>query len=345
MTTHSANTAARSVPIADRLVAAPRAVPVWLTAIVIVLLPTVISVPLATEILIWGIFGLGFNLLLGYAGVLSFGHAAYFGVGAYAAGLTLRHWGVGLLGALGISIVVTAALAAIIGLLAIRRRGVYFAMISLAFGQMLYFLALSPMKALTGGEDGLTHIPGVSFLTLALDRPKPVFYFVAAAAIFLLYFTWRLLQSPFGKALQALRENEERARACGYNTTLVKFVALVLSGMYGGLAGALYTVYLEYVPITTLFWLTSGTIVMMTILGGKGTLLGPLIGAAVYLFLQSTISVFTPRWELFVGSIFIAIILVFPGGIVGTLQQWHQRYRARTRTVPGRETEKVSTAT
>ena len=137
----------------------------------------------------------------------------------------------------------------------------------------------------------------------------------------MLYLTWRILQSPFGKMLQAFRENEERAKACGYNTTLVKFFSLVLSALYGGLAGALNTVYLGYVPLTSLFWLTSGTIVMMTILGGRGTFLGPLVGVAVFLFLQNTISLFTPRWELFVGAIFVVIILIFPGGIMGTIRE------------------------
>ncbi len=299
----------------------PHSTIVWATACVLAALRFVISAPLAAEILIWGIFGLGFNLLLGYTGVLSFGHAAYFGVGAYAAGLSLRYWGVGLWASLGLGVASAVLLACFIGALAIKRRGVYFAMISLAFGQMLYFLALSPLKGITRGEDGLTHIPAVKFFFMSLDRPKNLYYFVFAITVIMLYVTWRILQSPFGKLLQAFRENEERAKACGYNTTMVKFCSLVLSAFYGGLAGALYTLYLGYVPLTTLFWLTSGTIVMMTILGGKGTLLGPLVGAAVYLFLQNTISLFTPGGRLFVGSMFVAIILLFPGGIMGTIRE------------------------
>jgi len=136
--------------------------------------------------------------------------------------------------------------------------------------------------------------------------------------------------------LQAFRENEERAKACGFNTTLVKFFSLVLSALYGGLAGSLNTVYLGYVPLTSLFWLTSGTIVMMTVLGGRGTFLGPLVGVAVFLFLQNTISVFTPRWELFVGAIFVVIILIFPGGIMGTLREKYltrKMVRLQNRTV------------
>jgi branched-chain amino acid transport system permease protein len=302
----------------------PRATIVWVTALVLVAPPFVISTPLSTEILIWTIFGLGFNLLLGYTGVLSFGHAAYFGLGAYSAGLALKYWQVDILTALAIGVAASMLLACFIGALAIRRRGVYFAMISLAFGQMLYFLALSPLKEITRGEDGLTHIlPAVNLFSISLDKPKHLYYFILAIAVVMLYLTWRILQSPFGKMLQAFRENEERAKACGYNTTLVKFFSLVLSALYGGLAGALNTLYLGYVPLTSLFWLTSGTIVMMTVLGGRGTFLGPLVGVAVFLFLQNTISLFTPRWELFVGAIFVVIILIFPGGIMGTLREMY----------------------
>ena len=300
----------------------PRTTIVWVTALVLVALPFVISVPLSTEILIWGIFGLGFNLLLGYTGVLSFGHAAYFGLGAYSTGLALKYWQVDILTGLAIGIAASMLLACFIGALAIRRRGVYFAMISLAFGQMLYFIALSPLKELTRGEDGLTHIiPAVNLFFVSLDKPKPLYYFILVIAVAMLYLTWRILQSPFGKMLQAFRENEERAKACGYNTTLVKFFSLVLSALYGGLAGSLNTLYLGYVPLASLFWLTSGTIVMMTVLGGRGTFLGPFVGVAVFLFLQNTISLFTPRWELFVGAIFVVIILIFPGGIMGTLRE------------------------
>jgi branched-chain amino acid transport system permease protein len=298
----------------------PRSTVVWATTLVLAALPLVISVPLATDILIWAVFGMGFNLLLGYTGVLSFGHAAYFGLGAYASGLAMRYWNVNIWTAIAIGVAASMLLACFIGALAIRRRGVYFAMISLAFGQMLFFLALSPLKDITRGEDGLTHIPLAEVFSISLARPTPIYYFILGFTAAMLYLTWRILQSPFGKLLRAFRENEERAKACGYNTTLVKFFTLVLSALYGGLAGALNMLYLNYVPLTTLFWLTSGTIVMMTILGGKGTFLGPLVGAAVFLFLQNTISLWTPRWELFVGAIFVAIILLFPAGIIGTIQ-------------------------
>ena len=301
----------------------------WVTMAVLLVLPFIISAPLASEILIWGIFGLGFNLLLGYTGVLSFGHAAYFGLGAYSAGLAFRYWKASIWTGLLLGILSAMLLACIIGVLAIRRRGVYFAMISLAFGQMLYFLALSPFKEITRGEDGLTHIPIILLFSISLNRPRPLYYFVFCITVLMLGLTWRILDSPFGKLLQAFRENEERARACGFNTTLVKFFSLVLSAFYAGLAGALNTVYLGYVPLATLFWLTSGTMVMMTILGGRGTFLGPLVGAGAFLFLQNTISLFTPRWELFVGAIFIMIILLFPAGIMGTIGEKIHAYQVQ----------------
>jgi branched-chain amino acid transport system permease protein len=307
--------------------ATPKPTVVFGALVFLVFLPLIVSTPLATEILIWTIFGLGFNLLLGYTGVLSFGHAAYFGLGAYSAGLAFRYWDAGLWTGIGLGILAPMLLACFIGVLAIRRRGVYFAMISLAFGQMLFFLALSPLKEITRGEDGLTHIPVMSIFSVSLNKPLPFYCFVLIITAVMLFVTWRILQSPFGKLLQAFRENEERAKACGFNTTLVKFFSLVISAFYAGLAGALDTIFLGYVPLSTLFWLTSGTIVMMTILGGKGTLLGPLVGAGVFLFLQNTISVLTPRWELFVGAIFVAIILLFPAGIVGTIQEKFATYR------------------
>jgi len=312
---------------------APRPTIIMGAIVVLIFLPFVISTPLATEILIWTIFGLGFNLLLGYTGVLSFGHAAYFGLGAYSAGLAFRYWHASVWTGMALGVLGPILLACFIGAIAIRKRGVYFAMISLAFGQMLFFLALSPLKDITRGEDGLTHIPIMEVFSISLAKPLPLYYFVFLVTAVMLFLTWRILQSPFGKLLQAFRENEERAKACGFNTTLVKFFSLVLSAFYAGLAGALDTIFLGYVPLSTLFWLTSGTIVMMTILGGKGTILGPLVGAGVFLFLQNTISILTPRWELFVGAIFVAIILLFPGGIVGTIQEKVSTYRiARQKT-------------
>lgn len=302
---------------------------VWITLLVFLVVPHIISTPLATEIMIYGLFALGFNLLLGYTGILSFGHAAYFGVGCYGCGMAVRYFGLSIWEGLFISLVLGALLAAIIGVLAIRKRGVYFAMISMAVAQMFYFLALSPLKKWTGGEDGLKFIPKLSLtfpFPVDLQSPFPLYYFVYFIVGVSLLAIWRILNSPFGRLLQAIRENEERTIASGYNVTMAKFISLVFSGLFSALAGGLFFVYLGYGPLQTLYWLTSGTILLMTILGGMHTFIGPIVGVAAFLFLQNKFSWIMERWQLVVGIMFIALILIFPEGIVGTIKS---KYLAR----------------
>ena len=303
----------------------------WITLLVFLVLPLVLSVPLATEILIYALFALGFNILLGHTGLISFGHAAYFGLGSYFAGIALRYFHTSVWTSLVFSIVAGGVAAALIGALAIRKKGVYFAMISLAFGQMFYFLALSPLKKWTGGEDGLKFIPILSLKVpfhVDLASPYPLYYFVFFIFALAVAAIWRILDSPFGRLLQSIRENEERTQACGFDVTRAKFVSLVFSGVFSGLAGGLLTVYLGYVPLTTLFWMTSGMVVMMTILGGMHSFIGPVVGAFIFLFLQDRISYVTARWEVYVGAMFMALVLLFPEGIVGTIRE---RYVARTK--------------
>ncbi len=301
-----------------------RAKVVWVLLLVFLPLPFLISAPLATEILIYALFAMGFNLLLGHTGILSFGHAAYFGFGAYWAGIALRYFETSVWTGLFLAMLAPAVVAALIGAMAIRKRGVYFAMISLAFAQMFYFLALSPLKRWTGGEDGLKFIP-----VLKLDFPFhvdlssgiPLYYFtyvIVGAGIFVI---WRILQSPFGRVLQAIRENEDRIRACGYNVNMARFVSLVFSAVFSGLAGGLLTVYLGYGALTTLYWLTSGMVLMMTLLGGMHSFIGPAVGAGIFLLLQDSISRVTDRWEVYVGTMFILLVLLFPEGIVGSIKE------------------------
>jgi branched-chain amino acid transport system permease protein len=301
-----------------------RAKAVWVLLLVFLPLPFLISAPLATEILIYALFAMGFNLLLGHTGILSFGHAAYFGFGAYWAGIALRYFQTSVWTSLFLAMLAPAVVAALIGAMAIRKRGVYFAMISLAFAQMFYFLALSPLKRWTGGEDGLKFIP-----VLKLDFPFhvdlssgiPLYYFtyvIVGAGIFVI---WRILQSPFGRVLEAIRENEDRIRACGYNVNMARFVSLVFSAVFSGLAGGLLTVYLGYGALTTLYWLTSGMVLMMTLLGGMHSFIGPAVGAGIFLLLQDSISRVTDRWEVYVGTMFILLVLLFPEGIVGSIKE------------------------
>ena len=302
---------------------------VWMTLLFFLVIPHIISTPLATEIMIYGLFALGFNLLLGYTGILSFGHAAYFGLGCYGCGIAIRDFGFPVWEGLLVSIILGILLAAVIGAISIKKRGVYFAMISMAVAQMFYFLALSPLKKWTGGEDGLKFIPKLSLqfpFHVDLQSPFPLYYFVYFVVGLSILAIWRILNSPFGRLLQAIRENEERTIASGFNVTMAKFVSLVFSGLFSALAGGLFFVYLGYGPLTTLFWLTSGTILLMTILGGMHTFIGPVVGVAVFLFAQNKFSWIMDRWQLVVGILFIALILIFPEGIVGTIKS---KYLAR----------------
>ena len=306
---------------------------IWVTLVIFLIAPHIISTPLTTEILIYGLFALGFNLLLGYTGILSFGHAAYFGIGCYGCGIAVRDFGLSVWGGLLVSIVLGILLAAIVGAVAIRKRGVYFAMISMAVAQMFYFLALSPLKRWTGGEDGLKFIPKLSLtfpFHVDLQSPFPLYYFVYFVVGISILVIWRILNSPFGRLLQAIRENEERTIASGYNVTLAKAVSLIFSALFSALAGGLFFIYLGYGPLQSLFWLTSGTILLMTLLGGMHTFIGPVVGVAVFLYAQNKLSWTMERWELVVGILFMALILIFPAGIAGTIKS---KYLAR-KTAP-----------
>ena len=302
---------------------------IWITLFVFLVAPHIISTPLMTEIMIFGLFALGFNLLLGHTGILSFGHAAYFGLGCYGCGMAIRYFGASVWMGLLVSLVLGVVLAAIIGALAIKKRGVYFAMISMAVAQMFYFLALSPLKKWTGGEDGLKFIPPLSLkipFFVDLQSPIPLYYFIYFVVGVSILIIWRMLNSPFGRLLQAIRENETRTIASGYNVTMAKFFSLVFSGLFSALAGGLFFVYLGYGPLQTLFWLTSGTILLMTILGGMHTFIGPVVGVAAFLYLQNKFSWIMEQWELVVGILFMILILILPAGIVGTIKS---KYLAR----------------
>lgn len=313
---------------------------IWVTLLVFFVIPHLISTPLATEIMIFGLFALGFNLLLGHTGILSFGHAAYFGLGCYGCGMAIRYFGTSVWTALLVSILMGALLATIVGAVAIKKRGVYFAMISMAVAQMFYFMALSPLKKWTGGEDGLKFIPKMKLtfpFFVDLQSPLPLYYFVFTIVGVSILLIWRVLNSPFGRLLQAIRENEERTIASGYNVTMAKFVSLVFSGSFSALAGGLFTIYLGYGPLTSLYWLTSGTILLMTILGGMHTFIGPVVGVSVFLYLQNKFSWIMERWELVVGIIFVALILIFPEGIVGTIKSKYLIRKSAVQEVEGME--------
>lgn len=280
---------------------------------------------LAVRILVYGLFALGFNLVFGYMGVLSFGHAAFFGMGAYGTGIAMVHFGVPWYAAIPLGVVVAGVTAMVMGGIAIRSRGIYFAMVTLALAQCVYYLVYQA-SSLSGGEDGLT---GVSvgtvdwgLLSFNLMNPTAKYYFVLAFVAIAVVLFSRILASPFGAVLEAIRENENRARACGYNVLLTKWVAFVLSGLFCGLAGALEAVHLSVVPIETLNYHMSGLAVMMALLGGMGTFFGPFVGAFAFLFLEDTITLMTTHWQLFLGGIFVVFVLFLPRGIWGSTLHW-----------------------
>ncbi len=283
---------------------------------------------LATQIIIWGLFALGYNVCLGYAGMLSFGHAAFFGIGAYTTGIILiRLWG-NLWFSLFSGFASALVLAFILGFLSIKRRGIYFGMLTLAFAQLVYFIGFQWVD-LTGGDNGLRSIPAVplSFFGFSIDIYSPLrFYFFVLIFVGLsLLMLNLLLESPFGHVLQAVRENDRRAKSCGYETSSVRWLAFIISGGISGLAGGLYALYLHFVGIESLYWTTSGQVVMMTLLGGMGTFIGPFIGAGVFLFLEDVLSRLTTNWMIFLGVIFVLCVLFFPTGIWGTIKDHAMR--------------------
>ena len=273
---------------------------VLLVSVFLLAVPLVLPVTLlAINILIYALYALGFNLLFGYLGLLSFGHAALFG-----GRLFLRHRRRPVrraYAAIAIGIGGGALMAAIIGLLATRTRGIYFSMVTLALSQCVYYIFYQAVDW-TGGENGLRgiNVREIGLLGLSFDFINPVtrYYVVAAFVILALLFLSRILASPFGAIIEAVRENDARARASGYNVTHVRLITFILSGVFCGLAGALSALHLSIVPIEIMHYETSGLAVMMCLLGGMGTFFGPFVGAAVFLMLENLVSV----WHRSTGS-------------------------------------------
>ena len=299
--------------------------PLFFTVAFLFIFPFIVPYQaLATEIIIWGLFALGYNVCLGYTGMLSFGHAAYFGVGAYATGIVLIRLWENVWFGLFCGLLMGAVTAFILGYLCIKRRGIYFAMLTLAFAQLIYFVGFQ-WVGLTGGDNGLRNIPLVPLslpgLSIDISTPLRYYFFVLFFVVLSLLALNRILQSPFGHVLQAVRENEHRALSCGYETSNVRWMAFIISGSISGLAGGLYALYLHFVGIETLYWITSGQVVMITLLGGMGTFIGPFIGAGVFLFLEDVLSAMTANWMIFLGAIFVLCVLFFPSGIWGAIKE------------------------
>lgn len=288
-------------------------------ALLVVLLPVLAGYSLAIRILLFTIFALGYNLLLGYGGEMSFGHSAFFGIGAYGTILTLQRVPsvpVGIAGGL-----LAASLAGLVfGLISLRRRGIYFSMITLALAQMVYIFFLQATD-LTGGFNGIS-IPLEVTSVLPIGSADPLFYLGTVLLLLVVWvIVWRVLNSQFGQVLVAIRENEERARALGYNTSIYLTIAFVASALVSGLAGSFLALLSAYISPDVLFWTTSGEVVLITIIGGAGTLGGPLVGAAVFMFVSGTLNEFVGAWEFYFGLLITLVVLFAPEGIYGYLKE------------------------
>jgi len=274
-------------------------------------------VKLLQEILIWGIFAMSLDLLMGFAGMVSFGHSAFFGIGAYTAALLLPKFP-GLLAALVAPAVAAGLGALVIGFFSIRVSGVYFIMLTLAFSQMFYAVAFQ--NAFLGAEDGLVGIPRPAVLGLSIGSTGAFHAYLLGIAIVCALFLWRVVRSPFGHVLRGIHENEARMIALGYAVDRYKLLAFVIAGVVAGVAGSLYTQFNGSITPDAFFWKTSGEALLMVIIGGTGTLGGAMLGAAAFILLQSLVSTYTERWMLILGATFILLVLFAPGGIVGALR-------------------------
>ncbi|MDA8444105.1 branched-chain amino acid ABC transporter permease [Paracidovorax valerianellae] len=292
---------------------------------------TMQSGSLASEVLIYGLAAMGCNLLLGHTGLLSFGQGIFFGLGSYTIALTLTRWPLPMPLALALAVVVGALGAALVGWVAIRQRGTYFVMLTLAFAQMFYFLAYS-MPSITGGDNGLMDIPRPSlavggFTLWPLVSPWQYYGFVAVVFLAAFWLLQKVSASIFGRTLLAVRDNEERAGAIGYNLRLLKLQAFVISGAVTGLAGALHAMMTGIAPLANAEYHTSEMILVMTVIGGTGNLLASLLGSAFYLIVGDWLSTLWPRWLLLLGVVLMAVSLGMQRGLWGLLESAWDRVR------------------
>lgn len=282
-----------------------------------------VSLRMAIEILYFGLFAVSFNLLFGYAGLLSFGHAATFGVGGYTAGLALKHVaGLPLLAALAVAAVAAGVAGLVIGFFCVRLRGTYFALLTLAFSQFLYAVALK-WRDVTRGDDGLTvvvpdlTVPGLGVVPMG---EASAFYWLELTIVLLcLWAAWRFSRTPLGQAVVLMRENDERAAFLGYNVFGTKLIVFTVAAVLAGIAGALFAAFQRLISPAALDLSTGTEVVFMAILGGTGAFLGPFLGAAVYILVQDWLSRATEHWPFLLGLLFVVMILYAHRGLVGLL--------------------------
>jgi branched-chain amino acid transport system permease protein len=272
------------------------------------------------KLLCFALFASAFNLLLGYGGLLSFGHAAYFGMASYVSAHAAKIWGLSPELAILAGVGAAAVLGALFGALAIRRQGIYFAMVTLAFAQMVYFFALQ--APFTGGEDGIQAVPrGHLFGVLDLSNAMTLYYVVVVIFMLGMLLIHRIIHSPFGQVLKAIRDNEPRAVSLGYRVNRYKLAVFVLSATLAGLAGATKAIVVQLASLTDVYWGMSGEVVLMTLLGGMGTVFGPAVGAAVIITMQNYLANLGAWVTVVQGVIFVIAVLLFREGIIGVLSK------------------------
>ena len=306
----------------------------WLTAILLMGILLLLVLPyflspyylgLVVKMMIFAMFAMSLDLLIGYTGMASLGHAAYFGIAAYATGLLALRLGWSVWLALPAGLVAAALTATLFGLLALRTRGSYFLMITLALSQVLWGIA-SGWRTLTGGDDGLPEVPRPDLgLPWSLADSTPFYYFVLFFVMVGTLLLVRIVTSPFGYALRGIRESETRMLALGYNVWRYKLVAFIIAAMLGGLAGCLYVYFNRFVSPDYIHVVRSAEVLLMVILGGAGTLIGPAIGAALIVLLENIISTYTERWLILLGFVYVLVALFAPSGLVGLVRSFRKR--------------------
>ena len=305
----------------------------WLPLVIVALLalaPWVLrrhQLSILTDLLIFALLAVSLDLIMGYTGMVSFGHAAWFGVGAYASALLLLHYQVPVPVALLAGVALAALLAWPVGYLSTRATGIYFGMLTLAFAQFLYTVAFK-WRSLTGGSDGVAGVPKTTLWWGGPAVTSPATLYLLTLATFVLAFVAcvGLVRSPFGRALQAIRENERKFSTLGQDPRHFKVLVFVIAACLAGLAGALSAPFRGFASPEAMFWVLSGQALMMVIIGGMGTLVGPAVGAMVFVLLQEILSSYTEHWMLFTGGVFVLIVILVPGGIVGAVRR---RFEAR----------------
>jgi len=277
---------------------------------------------LLTKVLIFGIALLGYDILAGYTGLVSLGHALFFGLGGYCAAFTINNYSTNLVPALVVALFFTLIIGLVVGYFSTQTKDIFFVFLTLAFAQFFYLAAFN-LTTITGGDNGIT----IRKVTLGLPQlwesgvPRPVgFYYLTLFFFFLTYAICRkVVNSPFGKVLEAIRENEERVSFLGYNVRLLKIKSYMISISLTAVAGVLFATYQNFVSPGMLYWVISGDFILMSVLGGMGTLIGPVIGGAIVLILGDWLSSLTENWMIFIGTFFVLIIIFAPGGVVGLL--------------------------